>query len=356
MEVIMDQAHKDLKKISKLLSSRRHHSFAVIAVSAFFIFLVWFNLYLIFYPVKMEEVIVRIKPGDNTKVIARKLRDSRIIRSSLWFDLLARLTDSDRKLKAGRYVFGGNVNLAQTVIRIKEGRSNNLHLTIPEGFSLYRTVKQMNKAGIGSYDSLMAIATDPFVVKKLTGFEVSTLEGFLYPETYSFDIYIGPEQIFAMMTSEFFRRLKQAGLEVVDKDKFYKDLILASIVEQEAVLDEEKPLIAGVFLNRLSKNMKLESCPTVDYTLERQGIARKKLSYEDLHMNTPYNTYVISGLPPNPICNPSVSSIQAVIYPEVTGYLYFFADFKGRNVFSKTYSEHLARQKEQRFSARTGSG
>jgi UPF0755 protein len=183
------------------------------------------------------------------------------------------------------------------------------------------------------------------VVKRLTGFEAVSLEGFLYPETYAFDIDIQPEQMFALMTAQFFKRVAGAGISIEDKKKFYHELILASIVEQEAVLEEEKPLLAGVFLNRLKKGMKLESCPTVDYTLEQQGIFRKQLTYADLQVETPYNTYRIQGLPPNPICNPSVSSLQAVVNPLVTGYLYFFADFQGKNVFSKTYTEHINKQK-----------
>jgi len=172
-----------------------------------------------------------------------------------------------------------------------------------------------------------------------------TLEGFLYPETYSFDIDLETEQIFGLMTQEFFKRLTKAGIEIDDERSFYNNLILASIVEQEAVKEEEKPMIAGVFLNRLKKGMKLESCPTVDYTLERKGIVRKKLTFNDLLINTPYNTYQIIGLPPNPICNPSITSLQAVMNPEKTSNLYFFADFLGRNVFSSTYKEHIRKQK-----------
>jgi UPF0755 protein len=321
-------------------------SYLFIALSTVLLLLVLISAFNLFVPVRTDEVIIRIKPGETTRTIAHKLKEGNIIRSSLWFDILARLTNSDRQLKAGRYVFGGNFNLIDTINRIKAGRSTLIHLTIPEGFSLYRTVRQMEKAGIAPYDTLMALATDPILVKQLTGFDKPTLEGFLYPETYAFDIDLKPEKMFAMMTNQFFQRVKAAGINYDDKEEFYRNLILASIVEQEAVREEEKPLIAGVFLNRLKKKMKLESCPTVDYTLERQGISRKSLTYEDLQLDTPYNTYKIEGLPPNPICNPSVSSLQAVIYPQISEFLYFFADFEGNNVFSKTYAEHINKQKQ----------
>lgn len=300
--------------------------------------------YNIFIPIRTGEVIVRIKQGDDTKTIAFKLKDGGIIRSAFWFRVLSRLTESDRQLKSGRYVFGGNFNLLQTIYKIREGRSTLIHLTIPEGFSLHSTIRQMEKSGIGSYDSLMALATNQEVVKRLTGYEWKTLEGCLYPETYAFDIDLEPEQVFSLMTRQFQKVLAEAKIVINDEQQFYKDLILASIVEREAVKPEEKPLIAGVFLNRLKKGMRLESCPTVDYIIERRGEARRQLSYQDLEIDSPFNTYKNDGLPPHPICNPSISSLQAVLYPEATEYLYFFADFQGQNVFSKTYAEHLNKQ------------
>jgi len=323
---------------------KRHLWIGANILALILILLILATLYTIFMPLRTGEVIVRIKQGDSTKAIASKLKQSHVIRSAFWFDVLARLTESDRHLKAGRYVFGGNVSIMQTIYKIREGRSTLIHLTIPEGFSLYQTLKQMERSGFGSYDSLLAIATDPKVVKRLTGFEWKTLEGCLYPETYAFDPDVKPEEVFSMMTQQFHKRLVAQNINITDEKKFYHDLILASIVEKEAVREEEKPLIAGVYLNRLKKRMRLESCPTVDYIIEKRGEARRPLTYQDLEIDSPYNTYRNDGLPPHPICNPSITSLQAVLYPEATEYLYFFADFEGQNVFSKTYAEHLNKQ------------
>jgi len=158
----------------------------------------------VFLPLKTEEVIVRVRPGDTTRIISHKLKAEHVIRSAFWFDVITALTKSDRKLKSGRYVFGGDVSIMQTVDKIRHGKSTLLHLTIPEGFSLKSVLRTMTKAGIAPYDSLKAIANDPVLIKNLTGGEHPSLEGFLYPETYTFDIDIAPADIFALMSRQFF--------------------------------------------------------------------------------------------------------------------------------------------------------
>lgn len=337
-----------LRPVLLLLMNRINIKYIVICLIAIFVFSIAVLgriAFLILAPLPMPEVVVRINPGESTRTISYKLKDNNVIRSAFWFDILARLSKCDRKLKAGRYVFGGNSSIWQTIVKIRDGRSTMIHLTFPEGLSLYKTLKIMEQSGISTYDSLYAIATNADVVSRLTGQRLTSLEGFLYPETYAFDIDIKPEQLLEQMTKQFFAQLEKAEITLADSREMYQMLILASIVEKEAVHQDEKPIIASVYQNRLKKKMRLESCPTVDYLLEKQGIKRKKLLYEDLQTDSVYNTYVIQGLPPTPICNPSVSSIKAVLEPQKTDYLYFFADFEGRNVFSKTYKEHINRQK-----------
>jgi len=301
------------------------------------------NLYV---PLRTPETIITIRRGKTTHSIAHKLRQDGIVRSAFWFQVMSRLKGTDRRLKAGRYVFGGNLSLMQSLQRLNAGRVFLLHLTVPEGLSLYKTCRLMEQAGIAPHDSLYTIATDRKVVKRLTGFSAPSLEGFLYPETYAFDIGTSAEQVFAMMSREFFRRLALAGIAVVNKQAFYDSLKLAAIVEREAVREEEKPLIASVFLNRLHKPMRLESCPTVDYLLEQQGIKRQVLTQDDLNLASPYNTYRNDGLTPTPICNPTISSILAVLHPPKTDFLFFFADFEGRNIFSRSFSEHARKRRD----------
>jgi len=303
-------------------------------------------VYLVFVPLHSEERIVRIKQGDNARIIAAKLSEAGIIRSKTMFIILTKIRKADRNLKPGSYIFGGNTYLWQTVSRLYKGQNESITITFPEGLSLYKTLKKIDASGLATYEELHKAATNPFLVKKLTGFDALSLEGFLYPETYRFPIEISPDSILAIPAGEFFRRLQKEGIDPFAVPDFYDKLILASIVEKEAGDESEKEIIAGLFLNRMRQQMALQSCPTIDYILEPQGIKRSVLTYADTQINSPYNTYLYQGLPPTPICNPSITTIKAVLNAKPNSYLYFFSDRQGKNVFSKTYEEHLAKQRK----------
>ncbi|MBM4403343.1 MAG: endolytic transglycosylase MltG [Candidatus Cloacimonetes bacterium] len=302
----------------------------------------------LYVPVTADEIIIRIMPGDNAAIIAGKLHELGIIRNQLLFRLMVKLSRSDRNLKAGTYVFGGRINLIGAIYRLRSGKSTRVQVTLPEGLSLYRTLQRIERSRIHEYDPLYLAATDTALVRRLTGFEKSSLEGFLYPETYHFDISTSPDSTLALMTNLFFRKLRETGIEIGDRDEFYRILILASIIEKEAVQEDEMPLIASVYWNRLRRGMRLESCPTVDYILERRGIRKARLSREDTNISSPYNTYINAGLPPTPICNPSINAIKAALHPQKSSFYFFFADNKGRNVFSASYEEHVRKQRQYR--------
>jgi UPF0755 protein len=300
------------------------------------------------FPVNTQSKILVIESGDTARTIGDKLSDLGLIRSRFVFVELVRLSRSDRYLKKGTYVFEGRVGLLDTIRILRVGKSKTINITIPEGFSMYRTLKRIDASGLADFDDLYTAATDTAFVRRVTGFKVRSIEGFLYPETYKFDIGQTPKQILSTQVHLFWQRFNASGLTITDSTAFYKDLILASIVEKEAIYTDEKPIIAGVFLNRLRYGMRLASCPTVDYILERRGIKRAVLTYEDTNIQSPYNTYLAAGLPPTPISNPTISSLQAVRIPEAHKYLYFFADRKGRNVFSSSYEEHITKQQQYR--------
>ena len=300
---------------------------------------------LVFIPTSGEEKIVDVRSGDNARQIAAKLYDQHIIRSRSMFVLLSKLRHADRNLQVGRYTFGGHANLWQTVTRLREGKSETITITFPEGLSLFKTLERIDQSSLMPWDSLQAAARDTAMVKRLTGFDAPSLEGFLYPETYRFSIALSADSILAIPVQEFFTRLRKEGIEPNAIPDFYEKLILASIIEKEAGPASERSTIAGVFANRLRIGMRLQSCPTVDYLMEPQGIKREVLSYRDTQINSPYNTYRYKGLPPTPIANPSVASIKAALNPARHNYLYFFSDRKGRNVFSSSYEEHLRKQR-----------
>ena len=320
----------------------------LIAIAALIVVAMAILAWLIFAPMTSETRMLHVRKGDNARTIANKLYDLGLIRNRFVFVQLVKLSRSDRFLKAGSYVFEGNAGMLEAVNRLRQGKSTGITITFPEGLSLYRTLHLIDKSGLAKYDSLYKVATDTAFVRQHIGLPLTSVEGFLYPETYRFDIDASPDSILVVMITEFRHRTKAAGYVISDSTDFYQTLILASIVEKEAGSKEEMPRIAGVFSNRLRRGMKMESCPTVDYVLERKGIRKAVLSYRDTGTPSPYNTYLVEGLPPTPICNPSLSALQAASTPQKHSYLYFFADRQGNNVFSGSYEEHLAKQRSYR--------
>ena len=307
--------------------------------------LVAWLLWTVYSPLRSYQVVLRIQPGDNAATIAKALKDKRIIRSQELFTILAKLRKSDRNLKAGTYSFGGHLNLIDTIKLLEDGNTEAIRITIVPGFSLYRSLNRIDASGLAKYDSLLTRAQDPEFIKQLTGMNLTSLEGFMLPETYVFDIKSPIDSLLSIPVREFFKMMKKYDINPKQIPNFYDKLILASIVEKESAHEDEREIISGVYLNRLKKGMRLQSCPTVDYLLEPQGIKRKVLTGEDLAIPSPYNTYLNDGLPPTPICNPSLQAIQAVINPKPNDYLYFVSNREGRNDFSTTYQEHLRKKK-----------
>lgn len=293
-----------------------------------------------------KERVVQVQKGDSAATIGMRLQKAGIVKNARSFRILAKLRRADRHLKTGTYIFGGHTNLWNTVSRLQDGLSENIRLTFPEGLSMYRSLKIIAASGLADYDSLYAAATDTSLVHRLTGMPIRSLEGFLYPETYIFPVPCTPDSILAIMSKQFFRKLNYQGINIGEIPDFYDKLILASIVEKEAGNDGERAMIAGVFTRRLRLGMPLQSCPTVDYILERKGIRREVLTASDTKISSPYNSYQNPGLPPTPISNPRVESIQAALHPQDQGYLYFFADRRGNNVFTGSYQEHQRMQRQ----------
>ncbi|MCB5224354.1 MAG: endolytic transglycosylase MltG [Candidatus Cloacimonadaceae bacterium] len=294
-----------------------------------------------FLPLGSEQIAFSVKKGDNAAAIGKRLKERGVIRNAWLFRVLASTRGTDRRLIAGTYSLGGKHSLFQTLKLLEKGNVSAVKITFPEGLSLHKTLERIDRSGLAGYDELYTLATDSLFVQKLTGFKALSLEGFLYPETYFFDLGENPADILEKMTRQFFKKLNAAGIDATKIHNFYDLLIKASIVEKESMVDDERPLVASVIENRLNAGMRLESCPTVDYIMERQGVKKTVLSIQDTQIQSPYNTYRNHGLPPSPICNPSLNSIQATLQAPKTDFFFFVADRKGHNDFSATGEEHM---------------
>ena len=300
-----------------------------IIILTIFIILAIIIALIIPYFVKENRVIeVFIPKGSSPHKISKILKDSNIITSQYLFLALIKAEGYSAKLKAGLYEFNTKDSIFEIIEKIKNGKSKNIKITIPEGFNIKQIAEILTENNICDKEKFISSATQ------------LNMEGYLFPNTYFLLPQTSEQEIIKIMNNEFnkyWTKEKQLRLEQINMNQ--KDVItLASIVEKEAIADEERPVIAGVFLNRLAKNMRLESCSTVLYAM---GINKEKLSFKDLKFESPYNTYRHKGLPPGPICNPGAKAIDAVLYPQITNNLFFVSKGNGTHYFSTDFKQHI---------------
>jgi len=292
-----------------------------------------------------QTQLFEIKQGMTAVQVANALEDMKLVRNSEAFRQLCRWQKADFKIVAGVYYLSPAMSSRAILdTLIKGAEQEAVRITIPEGFTVVQIVNTLVNNGLGTEDEYYNIMSE-FSAKNYDFLEgapkgKNRLEGFLFPDTYFFDKKSKPEDVINRFLQRFAKeitpdtkaRLKAVNLSVYDW------VLKASLVEREAKKQEERPVIAGVFDNRLRINMPLQSCATVLYVL---GEVKTVLSIEDTKIDSPYNTYKYSGLPPGPIANPGDASLQAALYPAKTDYLYFVAKNDGTHAFSVTYSEHL---------------
>ena len=283
------------------------------------------------------ETFIDIPPGTPTARIATQLRDEGIIRSRYAF-LLLRLWKGGT-LKAGEYRFDQPVPMEEVWDRMRRGDVYTIALTIPEGSNLFDIAAKVEAAGLGSREAFLAAAQrDVSLIGDLDP-TAPSLEGYLFPDTYRFARHTGAEPMIAAMV----KRFHLAALSIGLTGEYHRTVTLASLVEKETPLDSERPLVASVFVNRLEKGMPLMTDPSVIYAALLDGRYRGTIYESDLQARSPYNTYRHPGLPPGPICNPGLRSLQAALHPAQTNYLYFVAagaDPSGQSRFSATLEEH----------------
>jgi UPF0755 protein len=270
--------------------------------------------------------------------IAERLKTAGLIRTTWKFNLLARISGVDRNVQAGEYQLSMNMSPNEILEALTTGRVLLHRVTVPEGLTIPQVAEVLAAAGMTDREAFVAAATNPDFCKQL-GVPADTLEGYLFPETYFFPRPVEPQDIAAAMVERFGQvfipaweqRAADLGFSV------HEVVTLASIIEKETGAAFERPRIASVFHNRLQKKIRLQSDPTVIYGIKDFN---GNLTRKHLRTPTPYNTYVIQGLPPTPIANPGADALKAALYPEETSFLFFVSRKDGTHYFSRNLQEH----------------
>jgi len=281
-----------------------------------------------------------IKPNQSCKQIANYMEKQNLITSSSQFIKWAIIWGMDRDLKAGKFNFIGNQSLFQIITRLSSSESFVETITIVEGLTIKEIAGTLGSLNINE-EKFLSLCSDPKFIDML-GIHATSLEGYLFPDTYRFFYGESEEKIIKLMIKRFNSVLDSLKIKdslIYKTSKIKKGLIIASIVEKESRYIPERPLIASVFWNRIKNNWRLDSDVTVHYALNDWD---KALTRKDLKMSSPYNTRKYKGFPPTPICNPGKSSIQAAFFPDKTDYMFFIAsgDKQGSSIFTKKLRKH----------------
>jgi len=299
-----------------------------------------------------------IEVGENGALIAARLVRLDIIRDAELFRLLLRYWDVDSRLEAGDYTLRRNMSMSEVVGQLQHGQLRARTVTIREGLRAEEIAHLLASEGMADQEEFIRLVRDDTFhydfLRDRPASAPKTLEGFLFPDTYQFPVSITPTALIDVMLHNFDRRVTiEMRKQALDQGlSLYQVLALASIVEREAAVPAERPIIASVYLNRLRKGMYLEADPTVQYAKgydPQSGRWWPSLSLDELRsVDSPYNTFIHPGLPPGPICSPGLASIEAVLNAATTKYLFFHAKGDGSHAFAETFEEHLENQKKYR--------
>lgn len=279
-----------------------------------------------------------VERGQGMKLVARSLEQAGLVRDARATEWYARLLGLDSRIQAGEYELSAAWSTRALLEHLSSGRVRTHPVVLPEGIRASEIALRMQQAGVADAQEFLALAMDPDFARGL-GIEASSLEGYLYPETYRLPRDLEAQRVVRLLVEEFERVWSEfEQLERPRGMSRHEVVTLASIVEKETAAPEERPLIAAVFLNRLDRGMRLETDPTVIYGIPDFDGNLRRIHLDD--GSNPYNTYRLAGLPPGPIANPGRDALRAVIEPAETDYLYFVSRNDGTHHFSKSYREH----------------
>jgi peptidoglycan lytic transglycosylase G len=282
--------------------------------------------------------VVYIKPKTGVQDIALILREAGVIRSTWAFLALAYVQGSLKRLQSGEYEFHTGMTLLEILQKLEAGRVVTHQVTIPEGFTAEDIARLLATERLADAERFLALVQDQAVAARLH-VPATRLEGYLFPDTYRLTRGMTEEEIIRIMVGRFLQAVPRDFEEQAARLKMetHEIVTLASLIEKETLLDTERPLVSAVFHNRLRLRMPLQSDPTAVYMVPR---TQRRITASDLQRKTPYNTYLLPGLPPGPIANPGLVSIQAALNPAPVNFLYFVAKNDGSHQFSRTLEQH----------------
>jgi UPF0755 protein len=289
-------------------------------------------------PALRQPISVLVPKGASLRTVALALEEQGVVTNGTLFSWWVRYTGADRKIKTGEYEFDEALTPVELLRRLLLGEGLRVSVTIPEGWTFQQIVKLLSEKGLGSEENFLCLNTDPVFLEKW-GLPWQGIEGYLFPDTYYFSRFASAEEVLGQMIGHFYKMLKPEmyrRAEALDLS-VHEVVTLASLIEKETGTPQERPLVSAVFHNRLKKGIPLQCDPTVIY-----GIPDFDGNLTRAHLRTPtlYNTYVIRGLPPGPIANPGLKSLQAALQPADGDYLYFVAKGDGSHLFSSDLATH----------------
>ena len=288
-----------------------------------------------------EEVVFEVRPGESFKTITHRLESQHLVTSAYLMQLYGRLTGSSSHIRVGEYAIRRDAHPRDIMATLTSGKSIEYSITVQEGFNRFEIAELLGKDKLISRKEFLDLTQDPVFVQELLGEKQSTLEGYLFPETYHITKFTGARGLIRMMVARFkenYSKIQMSPMVNMNRNEL---VTLASIIEKETGAPEERAVISSVFHNRLRIGMRLQTDPTVVYGIwDKTGTWNGNISRDDLTRPSRYNTYVISGLPPGPISNPGLEALKAAAAPAQSEFLFFVSRNEGTHVFSKDYGQH----------------
>lgn len=311
------------------------------AAALLFLAVLWFSLRSVSDGSRQVDFAVRA--GSNLTSVSEKLAEANLIHNRFFFRLYMRLTGKAARIKFGVYDLNDGMSAGKIAQTITSGKTKTISLTLAEGLH-NRQIADIfvEKKFFSSRDEFLQYASKQSILDKFR-IPAKSVEGYIFPDTYHLPPGYPKEKILEHMVEHFFEKTKEVRNFPTEPGKIHETVILASIVEREAKLKEERALIAAVFHNRMRDGEPLESCATVQYLFEKP---KARLFYKDLEVESPYNTYRVRGLPPGPIGSPGIAALDATVNPEKTDYKFFVLKGDGAHHFSKDFKEHNAAKKK----------